>query len=392
MNDTELLTCTLVSYAIGGKAPTIPADADLKSILAFSKRHGVAVLVSYALHNLDFPLGEFASAFQKEESGALFRDTAMDIGTQEIVDKLHEAGVTYMLLKGSVMKALYPEPYLRSMCDIDIKYDTSKIDAVRAIMKELGYQLYEQSGTNGVNLCFKRHPVMTVEMHGVLMDRDIPLYNAYFGTDFERTVSVDGLERRFSDEDFFVFMTAHLAKHYYYGGTGVRSLADIRVYLDKKPDLDMDYIRAELKKLDLDVFLQHILRLCDYLFGDHEGDELTESMAEYIFDSNTYGTVENALTSQVGKDKNGFILRRLFPPTDFMSVRYPVLKKLPVLLPLFWLIRLIVSLFSGAYRSSDVKAAVNQSQASMDARLIEGRPIIDKDAVKGDIIDNDQKK
>lgn len=392
MDNTELLTCALVGYTIGGKAPEVPADVDLKSVLSFSKRHGVSVLVSYALHKLEFPLGEYVAEFEKEESGALFRDTAMDIGTQEIVDKLHEAGVTYMLLKGSVMKALYPEPYLRSMCDIDIQYDTSKIDSVRSLMTELGYQMYDQSGTGGVNICYKRHPVMTVEMHGVLMDRDVPLYNSYFGTDFERTIPVDDYERRFSDEDFFVFMIAHLAKHYFSGGTGIRSLADVRVYLDKKPDIDMEYIRSELKKLDLDVFLQHILKLCDFLFGDYDGDELTRTMAEYVFNSNTYGTIENSLTSQVGKDKNSFVLRRLFPPLAFMSIRYPVLKKLQFLLPLFWIVRLIASLFSGAYRSSDVKAAVNQSKASIDARLIEGRPVLDKDAVKGDIAYHDQKK
>lgn len=38
--------------------------------------------------------------------------------------------------------------------------------------------------------------------------------------------------------------------------------------------------------------------------------------------------------------------RRLFPNLDAMSMRYPILKNMPFMLPIFWLIRIASALLS----------------------------------------------
>ena len=44
-------------------------------------------------------------------------------------------------------------------------------------------------------------------------------------------------------------MTCHTYKHYIHAGSGLRSLADTYVFLRAHPDLDREYLDAELKKL-----------------------------------------------------------------------------------------------------------------------------------------------
>lgn len=50
-------------------------------------------------------------------------------------------------------------------------------------------------------------------------------------------------------------MLVHLAKHIKLGGSGIRSIIDIKIFLDKKKEeLNWDYVKEELKKLHLSQF------------------------------------------------------------------------------------------------------------------------------------------
>jgi hypothetical protein len=65
-------------------------------------------------------------------------------------------------------------------------------------------------------------------------------------------------------------------------------------------------------------------------------------MLGYIFDSGTYGTVKHNIENQVAKKgRFGYFLSRTFLSYDLMKGLYPVLKVLPVLLPVFWVWRLV---------------------------------------------------
>ena len=59
----------------------------------------------------------------------------------------------------------------------------------------------------------------------------------------------------FTPEDFYVYLVAHEYKHYVRGGTGLRSLLDVYVFLRRMGDsLDRDYIRRETDKLNITEF------------------------------------------------------------------------------------------------------------------------------------------
>jgi hypothetical protein len=76
-----------------------------------------------------------------------------------------------------------------------------------------------------------------------------------------------------SDEDFYIYMIYHCAKHFKSGGLGIRMLMDVYVYLNSHQNLDREYIddnfNFELVKpfviarngeLDVDTTMQEIMQ------------------------------------------------------------------------------------------------------------------------------------
>lgn len=375
--NTGLLASRLMAYAADGAQieKELLQNIDYERLYKFAKTHSVVNIICYALKQLDKLPPEYAAPFERELKLGRAREATQEIEMQELKQELEKRGIKHMVLKGSVMKHLYPRPDLRSMCDVDIQYDTAHKHELDGFMTERGYELSEVSGTDGVNIAYKRVPFMYIEYHGALMDTDVPLYNAYFGTNFERTVPVQGCEVKYTDEDFFVFMAAHLAKHYFIGGSGVRSLLDIWLYMRKKPELDKEYIFGELKKIRLDEFINIMFEITSVLFDGAEMKPGLENVIEYIFSSGTYGTVSNKAAETVKEEgKLKYLFRRFFPGRDFMAINYPIVKKCILLLPLMWLVRLVTVFFKKGYKGSDVDTVMNVTAAQTDARKIPGNP------------------
>ncbi len=380
--ETGYFAAALIGSALGGKAalPTQGETIDFDALYSFSQEHNILPLIAYGLKKAELLPAEQKGRFANALHLAMAVEATQETYLQRLSEAFREKEIKFMPLKGCVMKHLYPYPFLRTMCDLDIQYDTARKDEVNEILLQNGFSFEEASGTGGVNLSFRKPPYLHIEMHGVLMDADVPLYNRYFGRNFERTVPKNGSEVMFRDEDFFVFMVAHFAKHYFSGGTGLRSLADLWLYIRKKPELDIRYIYQELKEINLDGFTKTILGVAGVLFDGKPADEKQTNICQYLFNSKAYGTKEHQDTRTAdSSDRSDYLKKRLFPDAEFMAINYPAVKKCRLLLPLFWLIRLITVLFSGRAKNSDVTAVLSASTETLDARNIDGKPIIVKD-------------
>ncbi len=378
--EAGLIAARLMAFATDGVDPGLDKNSEIdhEELFGFARSHSIANVICVALEKLNMMPPQYASEYNRLYKTGLIREATQEVETQDISEELCSRGIKHMLLKGSVMKYLYPSPDLRSMCDVDILYDTAHKAELEEIMTERGYTLADASGTDKVNLSYIKKPFMNIEFHGVLMDKNVPLYNSYFGTGFEHTVPEGDFRAKYPDEDFFVFMAAHLAKHYFNGGTGLRSLADIWLYLRKKPELDMDKVMAKLKEIELDEFINIIIGVNGVLFEGKEPTALHSEVIDYIFHSGTYGTQAHKSTDNMeGSGKFTFLLRRLFPDKNFMAINYPAVGKCALLLPLFWVIRLFRVLFKKEYKNSDVSMVMTLDSSQLDARKIPGKPEVD---------------
>ena len=285
------------------------------------------------------------AAYQEEEKEAIFK-------------KLEEAKIDYMPMKGSIIKYLYPSIDMRSMADLDIYFDATKSKIVKNIMLDLGYSLDLSNIDQDI---YKKIPFMNVEMHKNLASESF-VVGRYFKDYWPRLEKVkeNGQEYQFNINDYYIFMVSHNAIDFSIAGMGIRRVIDEFIYLSKyRNELDYDYIEKELNNIELAKFESNLRKLAMYWFDDqvlNEDDtKLMEEMVDYIIKSGTYGTIEHnilnklmgeGVSDDINASKVKYILRRLFPSVSFMKERNPILKKVIILLPWFYFIRLCKGIFS----------------------------------------------
>ena len=333
----------LAGCAVRGETPdhSRAEKIDLSELYKVSERHMLSAAVSAALA----AAGIRDSDFLQAEAKAKHKNALLDADRRELTACLDQRGIWYMPLKGAVIKDLYPAYGMRQMSDNDILIDPSREDEVREVMENLGFETVRFGVSN--HDVYHKLPVSNFEIHTSLFDdyRNKKLYEYYKNIE-DRLIKGAGSEKRFTAEDFYVYMTAHEFKHYSGSGTGIRSLLDIYVYLRRyKDELDFGYIDRELEKLEIREFEKQNRSLSFCLF---DGKQLTgdqRAMLDYMGNSGTYGTQANSVRNQIERQgRLGFFIKKTFLPYRLMLNNYPVLKKVPVLLPLMWIVRLVTAI------------------------------------------------
>ncbi len=318
------------------------SEMDLSALYTVSRRHMITAAVASALMSG----GIRDDAFIQAEARAQRKTALMDADRKAVCGRLQECGIWYVPLKGAVIKDLYPRYGMREMSDNDILIDPSRQADVRDIMESLGFTTVKYARTN--HDVYHKTPVSNFEMHTALFGSGHAeaIRNYYSDVD-NRLLPAEGCERRFSKEDFYIYILAHEYKHYSNSGTGLRSLLDTYVYLRRFGDeLDWDYIKNETGKMGISGFESSNRSLAADLFDGKELTEEENTMLEYIFSSGTYGTEKNRIENLIrARGRLGYLVHRAFPPYSSMTMLYPVLKKIPLLLPFCWLIRLLLAAF-----------------------------------------------
>ena len=63
----------------------------------------------------------------------------LDAEREQVFKEMDAAGIWHLPLKGSVLKSLYPKPWMRQMSDNDILFDPEYQSEVKDIMVKRGY-------------------------------------------------------------------------------------------------------------------------------------------------------------------------------------------------------------------------------------------------------------
>ena len=97
----------------------------------------------------------------------------------------------------------------------------------------------------------------------------------------------------------------------------------------------------ELSSMGLLEFEEANRRLAMRLFGDEELSAGDEEMLGYFVSSGTYGTAAQSVANRVAeRGRLGYLVRQAFPPFEIMAYRYPILRRVPALLPACWVARI----------------------------------------------------
>lgn len=265
------------------------------------------------------------------------------MAAKDISETFEKEGIRHQILKGAVTKKLYPSPEMREMSDVDLVVYDESLDKAAALMEKMGYKNH---GLIKHHMIFSKGPFLMIEVHWCLFDQNVDHSQYLYFKDNFRSSLEEGKQYTyvFSDEDFYVYMIAHMAKHFFETGCGIRNLLDIYVYLGKLGDtLDWKYLETELDKCGIKDFEKNMRELAYIWMDDKECPEFYENLFAYMVDSGIYGKTENGLWSQLAKEtkdgRGNVKLHYYFPSIRFMREKYPWLRKAPFLLPVAWVIR-----------------------------------------------------
>ena len=327
----------LLYCAVNGITPdTAKVQAmDLERLYRLAKFHTVRGAVCIALKRAGVQDKQFDQAYKK----AVRKNIYLDMERSAILSDFEKQGIWYMPLKGSVLKDLYPENGMREMSDNDVLFDADKQEQSREIMLLHGYTA-EHYGVGNHDV-YMKPPVLNFELHTALFGsaHAEPLYRYY--ADAKRLLIKDNDNEygyHFSDEDFYVFMTAHEWKHFNGSGTGIRSLLDCYVYCKVNGDaLDWKYITEQCKQLEIADFEQERRQLALKAFSSDTLPDLTESEQEllmYYLTSGTYGTFDNAVRKKLkDQTKLAFWVNNIFISRNQMAQSVKFTAVSPLLYP-----------------------------------------------------------
>ena len=227
------------------------------------------------------------------------------------------------------------------------------MDAAEEIMLKLGYTLAHSVKHHDI---YTKAPFMVVEAHRAMYDKTVDGNQYDYFKSFEKAGLREGRKYTydFNKEDFYVYMIAHMAKHFYAMGCGIRNLVDVYIYLEKYcKELDRSYLNQELKKCGIYDFAINIEELAYIWLGGKKGSQFYDDLFQYMVDCGIYGKDENGIWHKFAEEKlegkkvtRGKLKRwYYFPPLFYMAEYYPWLEKFPFLLPVAWCIRAFRGIF-----------------------------------------------
>ena len=337
-------------------------DDELLSMTAIAKKHDLSHLFALGLDQNKL-LKKCQAVSQKDIIKAVYRYEQLNYELGNLCKSLEEAKIDFMPLKGSVIRKYYPEPWMRTSCDIDILVHESDLEkATEYLVENLGYA-YDRKGAHDVSLFLEKR--LHLELHYTLIGDGVAKSSCEVLKDVWKSAFLRIGKKHWyemTDEMFYFYHVAHMAKHFEEGGCGIRPFIDLCI-LDNIENKDQNKRNELLQQGDLLRFAEIARLLSRVWFDDAAHTETTKQMEQYILRGGVYGTKENRIAVQQQK-KGGrikYALSKIFIPYDVIKFHYPILQKHKWLTPFMEVRRWLKLIFCGHAKRTLNELKYNQT-------------------------------
>ena len=324
----QLIACEVCGRETDNTLPVL-GEAELTRLYRLSKAHDLAHLAGDVLIRNDLiPDGEIKEKFEKQLMMAVLRYERSNYELLRLKPLFNEAGIPFLPLKGSVLRQYYPEPWMRTSCDIDILIHEEDLD--RAITLLEGAPGYRAESRQSHDVGLYAPSGVHLELHYTLLedhvvgDADKVLETVWARCEPEAELPCC---YRMPDALFYYYHIVHMVKHFQIGGCGVRPFLDIWV-MKHRSGMRTDGCDALLRDAGLDIFAAEAERLSRVWFEGGEHSELSRQMERYLLGGGVYGSVENRVAVQQVKEggKFRYLLSRIWLPYRELKYQYPSLE------------------------------------------------------------------
>ncbi len=334
----------------------------LPEIVFLSELHDVVHLLVLGLKKNGL-LDENSKKLEGKMLAAVYRYERLHYELTKLCAALEQAAIPFMPLKGAVMRQYYPEPWMRTSCDMDVLVHEDDLEkAASYLTDQLGYTRKSQ---NSHDISMFTQGSVHVELHYHLIENGrVRSAAAVLKPIWNVAVKHDGCTYQYGmpDEMFYFYHIAHMAKHFENGGCGIRPFLDIWV-LNHRVDFDREKREKLLADGGLTVFAKRAELLSEVWFGKAEHTEITKQIEAYILRGGVYGTNTNRITVQQQKQggKCRYVLSKIFIPYEVIKFHYPILQKHKWLTPIMEVRRWGKLIFCGHLRRTTKELKYNNA-------------------------------
>lgn len=371
----QALKASLENKKVGWDADIQPAE--WLELFGLAYKHRVLPMIYNAVYNCPSAMksgGQLFRPFKQCTIQMVMQQAQKSAEFLTLLSTLRAAGITPLVVKGIICRALYPNPDYRMSGDEDVLIPAEQFEACHRSMMDYGmvltdpnqdiYKAYE------VPYGKKGNPIY-IELHKQLFPPKSDAYgelNGYFTGVYDRAITeaVQGVEiPTMGHTDHLFYLICHSFKHFLHSGFGVRQVCDICLYANAYgARIDWKLILEQCREIRADLFAAALFRIGqNYLTFNPEkacypqewmAIEVDETaMLEDLLDSGIYGdgslsrkhssniTLNAVAAEKQGKKAGNGVLKTIFPSAENIADRYQYLEKKPYLLPVAWVQRIL---------------------------------------------------
>ena len=219
----------LIKACLTQEKAYLGTDFDWAAAYQIGRSHDILPMLYYGIVQSEIQIpAELRDALRLETIKSAMLDQNQSREVEGIERSFQAEGIDYLLLKGAVMKQRYLHAEVRTMGDADILIREGQYERIRPILMELGFTEILESDHE---LIWDKPGRLHLELH----KRPIPSYNkdfyAYYGDGWSLAHRTDSSRHEMRDEDEFIYLFTHYAKHYRDGGVGIRQVLYLILFL-----------------------------------------------------------------------------------------------------------------------------------------------------------------
>lgn len=305
----------------------------------------------------------------------------------ELHELLSSNHIPYVAMKGSASAMYYPEPFLRTMGDVDFLVSASDLDRAGALLEKAGFVPVEKND-HECHIAYhrRRNGIRSIwEMHwspsGIPEGKVGDLTREYLADIIDTAVpcTTQGSECLVPTPFHHgLIMLLHTAIHLINTGIGLRHLCDWAVFVDKFSDEEfMEMFEEKLKAIGMWKFAQILTQLSVAYIGmspkewcGSSNQEYLETLMSDIFKGGNFGVKDSNRINQAklitnshkaSVDETGLFKQLVQTMNEKAGIAMPITKRVPVLIPVGWVYaggRHLIRIWNGRRPKIDVSDMV----------------------------------
>lgn len=269
-NMSQQVLLGLLSNELFHSHRIIEGEINWQEVFQESVAQSIQVLAYQGCRELDLP-EDIRVEWKTHTKQLISNNLCVDYEHSELHEIMNHAGISYVMMKGTVSAAYYPEPMFRIMGDVDFLIHKADVETVRLRLQDNGFTA--QPANHECELAFHRDASVW-ELHwkvnGVPGGEIGDTIQSYLADILEKatwTQNENGGYMRPSEFHHGLIMLLHVARHMVTGGIGLRHLCDWAVYVARLGDDFPKLFEKKLKKVGLWRFAQIMTQLSTVYLG-----------------------------------------------------------------------------------------------------------------------------